>query len=213
VGGGENVFPFTIIVDDPAGNSFIENFKAPAKDPHMSCRFYYRTAEQDISLGLQPNKGVYRDEKDSNFSALMSGRFGGADEERLGRSEVIAIPGDCPNCSRAGQSLTAVTDIPHFKEVIIMAFNCEHCGFRNNEVKGGGAVPTFGTEVTLVLTGPDDLKRDVLKSDSSMVFIPELVQYVAHMYANHLYYLICWVGAGAKSWDTGRSVHHSRRSA
>jgi C4-type Zn-finger protein len=28
-----------------------------------------------------------------------------------------------------------------------MAFDCKNCGFRNNEVKGGGAVPTFGTEV------------------------------------------------------------------
>jgi hypothetical protein len=22
-----------------------------------------------------------------------------------------------------------------------MAFDCEHCGFRNNEIKGGGAIP------------------------------------------------------------------------
>jgi hypothetical protein len=42
-----------------------------------------------------------------------------------------------------------------------MAFDCNFCGFRNNEVKGGGAVPTYGTEVTLTVTGPDDLKRYV----------------------------------------------------
>jgi zinc finger protein len=67
-----------------------------------------------------------------------------------------------------------VTDIPHFKEVIIMAFDCSFCGFRNSEVKGGGAVPTLGTQVKLVVTGPDDLKRDILKSDSAEVIIPEL---------------------------------------
>ena len=34
-----------------------------------------------------------------------------------------------------------VTDIPHFKEVIIMTLNCEECGYRSNEIKGGGAIP------------------------------------------------------------------------
>jgi len=32
-------------------------------------------------------------------------------------------------------------------QVIIMAFTCTFCGFRNSEVKGGGAVPSLGTEV------------------------------------------------------------------
>ena len=66
------------------------------------------------------------------------------------------------------------SDIPHFKEIIIMAFNCSFCGFRNNEVKGGGAVPAVGTEVKLFVTNQDDLKRDILKSDSCMVQVPEL---------------------------------------
>lgn len=178
VGGDESMFPFKVILDDPAGNSFIENFMAPKKDPQMVFRYYYRSPAQDEALGLQPNRGMFRDDKESNFTALMSGGFGARDdEERLGRSEVISIPSHCPNCGTEGSSLTAVTDIPHFKEVIIMAFTCENCGFRNNEVKGGGAVPTLGTEVSLRVTGVDDLKRDVLKSDSALVRIPELVKH------------------------------------
>lgn len=55
-----------------------------------------------------------------------------------------------------------------------MSFSCESCGYRNNEVKGGGAVPTYGTEMRLFVTGEQDLKRDLLKSDSAMVEIPEL---------------------------------------
>ena len=35
-----------------------------------------------------------------------------------------------------GNSMTALTDIPHFKEMIIMAFDCELCGFRNSEIRG-----------------------------------------------------------------------------
>ena len=131
------MIPFHIIVDDPAGNSFVENPKAPLKDPNMTVRNYDRTPEQDLSLGLQPEKGVFKDDMDSNFKALMGGGFGAdksvsvpttpvvtEDENggvRLGRSEVISIPSPCPNCQKMGESLTALTDIPHFKEVLAMS--------------------------------------------------------------------------------------------
>ncbi len=61
-----------------------------------------------------------------------------------------------------------------------MAFDCQECGFRNNEVKGGGAVPLKGTQVTLIVTSEEDLKRDVLKSDSAAVSIPELELELGH---------------------------------
>jgi hypothetical protein len=83
----------------------------------------------------------------------------GGEHIELGREEAIRIPGECPNCSHPGVTLTALTDIPHFKEVIIMAFTCSQCGYKNSEVKGGGAVPTYGTEVTLRVTSAEDLKR------------------------------------------------------
>ena len=46
----------------------------------------------------------------------------------FGRREAMKLPIDCPNCSRPGHEVMCVTDIPHFKEVIIMAFDCEYCG-------------------------------------------------------------------------------------
>lgn len=42
-----------------------------------------------------------------------------------------------------------------------MAFTCGQCGYRNSEVKGGGAVPEFGTEVRLKVMSGDDLRRFV----------------------------------------------------
>ena len=45
-----------------------------------------------------------------------------------------------------------------------MAFSCSQCGYKNSEVKGGGAVPTFGTQVTLLATSAEDLKRLFLSS-------------------------------------------------
>ncbi|XP_016119096.1 zinc finger protein ZPR1-like, partial [Sinocyclocheilus grahami] len=95
---------FTLIIDDPSGNSFIENPFAPQKD-----------------MPLNPT-----------------------------------------------------AEIPHFKEVIIMATNCDSCRHRTNEVKSGGATEELGTRITLHLTDPSDMSRDLLKSETCSVFIPEL---------------------------------------
>lgn len=40
-----------------------------------------------------------------------------------------------------------------------MAFTCSQCGYKNSEVRGGGSVPTYGTEVTLRASSVEDLKR------------------------------------------------------
>jgi zinc finger protein len=54
-------------------------------------------------------------------------------------------------------------DIPHFKQVVLMATNCEFCGLRTNEVKSGTGISDLGTKITLKLTDPSDLSRDILK--------------------------------------------------
>ena len=161
----------------------------------------------------------------------------------------------CPNCHRMGEAVNCVTDIPYFKEVLIMAFTCTECGYRNNEIKvryapsclpslppslppslafvkvtllftlflalllsflsraaappflssppspppslspvkvilisilflplpppslsfqGGGAIPPQGTLVRLRVESKDDFTRDVLKSDTAGISIPEI---------------------------------------
>jgi len=45
-----NELPFTFIVDDPAGNSFLENTHAPKPDPNMTVSHYNRTAIQVSDL-------------------------------------------------------------------------------------------------------------------------------------------------------------------
>jgi zinc finger protein len=46
--------PFTVILDDTTGNSFIENTYAPKDDPNMTTGLYERTPEQDKKLGFYP---------------------------------------------------------------------------------------------------------------------------------------------------------------
>lgn len=54
-------------------------------------------------------------------------------------------------------------DIPYFKQVVIMATCCEECGYRTNEVKPGGGIEKQGVLITVKVSSPEDLNRDILK--------------------------------------------------
>ena len=43
------------IIDDPSGDSFVENPDAPKKDPSLVVSFYTRTPEQCEMLGMTVN--------------------------------------------------------------------------------------------------------------------------------------------------------------
>lgn len=183
--------PFTIVVNDPSGNSHIENPSAPDVDPKLTVQHYYRSEAQDLECGLQPDMSH---EKPSETPKVLPHRNEGLDkfvsEANIARKEVIQFPVDCYACNAPGFSCMCMTDIPHFKEVIIMAFNCDSCGFKTNEVKAGGAIPPQGERITLhvdVTKDPDALDRDVLKSDSACVNIPEIELEMMHGSLGGLY--------------------------
>jgi zinc finger protein len=174
------VFPFELIIDDPAGNSFIENPHVPNPDPHLKKETYERTPRQDMSLGLQPSQAAVEDGtiQDSNPQhknvANKAASHGVTVENQIGRQEVIKFPTTCSNCYKPAETDMCVIDIPHFKEVVIMSLVCEQCGYKSNEIKGGGGIPKFGCRIILTVRGPDDLAREVLKSDSAGIEIPEV---------------------------------------
>uniref|UniRef100_A0A1I8GCI3 Zpr1 domain-containing protein n=1 Tax=Macrostomum lignano TaxID=282301 RepID=A0A1I8GCI3_9PLAT len=47
---------FRLILDDPAGNSYVQNLCAPDPDPQLQCQKYDRSEEQNESLGLTDMK-------------------------------------------------------------------------------------------------------------------------------------------------------------
>ncbi|TMW39480.1 hypothetical protein DOY81_015441, partial [Sarcophaga bullata] len=67
-----------------------------------------------------------------------------------------------------------LTSIPHFKEVVIMATVCEICGNKTNEVKSGGGIEEKGIRFEVRVETKEDLTRDVLKSETCSLSIPEL---------------------------------------
>jgi zinc finger protein len=182
--GGEEdggVFPFSLILDDPAGNSYLENPLAPQADPKMTTSRYERTPNQDMSIGLQPSAaaieaGLINDSDPSHKNSLNSAPTQSTDDDisKLGREEVMTFPTPCPSCGSAGETNMCVANIPHFKEIIIMSLDCPKCGYRSNEIKGGGAIPTFGTRLVLTVADPEDMGREVLKSDTGGIAIPEI---------------------------------------
>lgn len=48
--------PFTLILDDPLANSYMQNLYAPDPDPNMTIETYDRTWEQNEELGLNDIK-------------------------------------------------------------------------------------------------------------------------------------------------------------
>ncbi|KAI8340256.1 ZPR1 zinc-finger domain-containing protein [Chlamydoabsidia padenii] len=152
---------FTMTIDDPSGNSYIENRCLPAQDPQLTLRWYIRTPEQNATLGLSNDQSA----ADQALAAH------GDDDEA---PEVLTFPANCSNCNSPSETNMHVLDIPHFKEVVIMATNCEHCGYKSNEVKAGGAISPKGKRITLKITDAEDLSRDILKSETCGVSIPEI---------------------------------------
>lgn len=47
---------FTIILDDPLANSYMQNLYAPDPDPNMTIELYDRTFEENEELGLNDIK-------------------------------------------------------------------------------------------------------------------------------------------------------------
>lgn len=76
--------------------------------------------------------------------------------------------------SSQGMTRLLLTKIPYFREIIIMSFSCEHCGFQNNEIQAAGSVQPKGTHYELRLTALADFARQVVKADSATVKFIEL---------------------------------------
>jgi hypothetical protein len=50
----------------------------------------------------------------------------------------MGIESYCVSCEENGKTNVLMTKIPFFREVILMAFSCQHCGFRSSEVQSAG---------------------------------------------------------------------------
>ncbi|KAH9946538.1 zf-ZPR1-domain-containing protein [Amylocystis lapponica] len=161
--------PFTVRLDDPAGNSFVE-FVGSMADPKWNMRTYHRTRQQNVDLGL-----VASDEESPAAAPKTAGEEegigGGFDGEN---EEIFVFHGTCSSCGYPLDTLMKKVNIPYFKDILIMSTNCDRCGYRDNEVKSGSAISSQGKRITLKVEDREDLSRDILKSESCGLTIPEI---------------------------------------
>ncbi|CCE85214.1 Piso0_004796 [Millerozyma farinosa CBS 7064] len=187
-----DTLPLTFSVDDPAGNSWIEY--VPGEAAHKWAMYEYnRTAEQNVFLGLISAEDVANQKKveaenkkaatSKNISSSLSqdnsnpkstGFLSDASNIENLENEVQEFAATCPSCAKPCSTRMKMVNIPYFKDVIIMSTVCDLCGYKSNEVKTGGAIPPHGRRISLKVTDPEDLARDILKSETCGLSIPEL---------------------------------------
>ncbi|CAO1613281.1 unnamed protein product [Sympodiomycopsis kandeliae] len=183
--------PFSIRLDDPSGNSFVEFLGAiegrGVSDAKWSKRDYPRTRAQNELLGLAgpadankaggaaSSKKALGSAEEATAAASASKGFSKADgETEFENEEIFTFPGTCSSCSNPLDTLMKKVNIPYFKDIIIMSTNCNACGYRDNEVKSGSAISDKGRKLTLKVEDSEDLTRDILKSESAGFEIPEI---------------------------------------
>ncbi|KAF9541817.1 hypothetical protein EC957_002652 [Mortierella hygrophila] len=208
--------PFTVVLDDPAGNSYIESLDAPNLDAKLDLSVYMRTRAQERAMGLsvpEEEEGEAAEEvvtvpmpkdqqvehaKQQHWEAGLTAADktvateetneetkdqedkkaesdSESDEEDDGvLPDVLSFPANCSSCNAPSDTKMHILDIPHFKEVIIMSTTCDECGYKSNEVKAGGPVSDFGKRIILKIEDPEDMSRDILKSETCGLSIPEI---------------------------------------
>jgi zinc finger protein len=164
--------PFTIVLEDISGNTCVENVHAPKPDKDLGIVQFMRTKEQNHELGIFTHAEI-DETQDNILKPIKEGEWTFQDVENK-LDDVMQFPTDCPECSSPCMTNMKMTNIPHFKEVVIMATNCDNCGHRTNEVKSGGGIEPEGVRFQVRITGPSDLCRDILKSETCGMQIPEL---------------------------------------
>ncbi|KAF8774891.1 Zinc finger protein ZPR1 like protein [Argiope bruennichi] len=91
--------PFTFILRDCSGNSFLENLNAPLPDPQLEVSHFERSREEALMLGIYAP-----DDAENENSADQ------ADESDL-REEVLGLPTNCYSCSAPCMTNMKVTHI------------------------------------------------------------------------------------------------------
>lgn len=116
----EPMSPFTIQLDDPAGNSFIEFYESMS-DPKWNVRQYTRSKEQNITLGLAQAEedaanGILQPDNQPLKQSM-------ALVDEIEAEEIFTFPGKCSSCGRPLDTLMKKINIPYFK-VCLSLFSC-----------------------------------------------------------------------------------------
>ena len=170
-------FPVTISLDDPAGNSWIEPSTGDTSTKgKYSEKKYARNHAQNAALGLGDELAATDGHIGAEAERLAqdaSGENGAMEDVDIMEGQTYDLPVECPGCTKPAHLLLQMVNIPYFKQVIISTTQCDLCGYHTNDVKTGGEVPEKGTRIFLNVKRTEDLSRDILKSETCLLKVPE----------------------------------------
>lgn len=110
--------PFTVQLDDPAGNSWIE-FIGSMDDPKWTMRQYERTPEQNAAIGLgggdEPAATVEAKHVGSAREVMDAGKKVDGEDDVVPNEEIYVFPGTCSSCSAPLDTMMKRVIIPYFK--------------------------------------------------------------------------------------------------
>jgi len=122
--------PFTVSIDDPSGNSFLQ-FKGSHSDPQWNMRAYNRTFEQNVTLGLvarpddmpeQETAGgpMIAEDHKMNRAEDFASRLAGVpvskrEDGTVVPEEVFSFPSTCSSCGHELETLMQQVNIPYFQ--------------------------------------------------------------------------------------------------
>lgn len=165
---------FTISLDDPAGNSWIEPSPNDTSTKHKYVHKQYpRTAEQNAALGLGEVAVGQNGATTAEVVPQIQPEEGDMEDVDILEGQTYDLPVTCPGCMKPAHMLLQMINIPYFKQVVLSTTQCDNCSYHTTDVKTGGEVPEKGKRIFLDVKGPDDLRRDILKSETCMLTIPE----------------------------------------
>lgn len=95
-------------------------------------------------------------------------------EENVSEDEILKFPSCCSHCQHPCETNMKIHEIPYFQKIILMTTVCDFCNYKNSEVKTTSPISSKGTKLHLEVTELEDLSKDVLKSDTCSISIPEI---------------------------------------
>lgn len=123
----ETFKPFTLTVDDPSGNSFLQFIDSPS-DPQWLMRAYNRTLEQNIELGLvarpdgsAPEAGAaepgakHKLATKEEFETYHRRDTVPREDGTVVPDEVFSFPSTCSSCGHELETLMQQVNIPYFQ--------------------------------------------------------------------------------------------------
>ncbi|UKK00247.2 hypothetical protein MACK_000317 [Theileria orientalis] len=164
---------FNIEIDDPSGNSYIEENEYIK----VVTSKYTRTNQQLKEMGyLYNEQQLDKEESQGEVEVNKRGEWdlNKALEDDDVEKENLCLIVDCPNCGKQGINQICQVVVPGFGNCIIMSFICEFCGSKTNELKPGGGYKDHGKLWKLKVENDKDLNRDVIISETASIRIEQL---------------------------------------